>query len=219
MQYSNWDWYPENSWPNDKGVASWRWVLPTLTIFLNWETFFFNSLFKSSRDGNNLFLVSIAMAICIAVGKTSLVDWDLLTWSLGWTGFFEPFFPPKISIALLAITSLTFMFVCVPEPVCQTFRGKWSFNFPLITSLDALTIALEIVGIICLSFLWTMAAAFLIIAIDLINLGLTKNSPMSKNFFDLWVDAPQYLSFGTFIDPILSNSLRNFIDSLKLFIY
>ena len=24
----------------------------------------------------------------------------------------------------IAITSLTFMFVCVPEPVCQTFKGK-----------------------------------------------------------------------------------------------
>ena len=39
-------------------------------------------------------------------------------------GFFDPFFPPKISIALLAITSLTFIFVWVPDPVCHTFRGK-----------------------------------------------------------------------------------------------
>ena len=48
--------------------------------------------------------------------------------------------------------------------------------------------------------------------IDLIKIGLTKNSPMSKYFFDLCVEAPQYLSFGTFMDPILSNSFLNFID-------
>ena len=51
-----------------------------------------------------------------------------------------------------------------------------------------------------------MIADFLIIAIDLINIGLTLNSPISKNFLDLCVNAPQYLSLGTFIDPILSNS-------------
>ena len=43
-------------------------------------------------------------------------------------------------------------------------------------------------------------------AIDLIRIGLTKNSPISKYFLDLWVEAPQYLLFGTLIDPILSNS-------------
>ena len=48
--------------------------------------------------------------------------------------------------------------------------------------------------------------------IDLIKTGLTKNSPISKYFLDLWVEAPQYLSFGTLIDPILSNSFLNFID-------
>ena len=48
--------------------------------------------------------------------------------------------------------------------------------------------------------------------IDLIKTGLTKNSPISKYFFDLCVEAPQYLSFGTLIGPILSNSFLNFID-------
>ena len=36
--------------------------------------------------------------------------WLLLTWSLGWTGFLLPKTPPKISMARLLITSLTFMF-------------------------------------------------------------------------------------------------------------
>ena len=29
------------------------------------------------------------------------------------------------------------MLVCVPEPVCQTRKGKWSFRLPAITSSQA----------------------------------------------------------------------------------
>ena len=123
-----------------------------------------------------------------------------------------PFLPPKISIALLAITSFTFILVCVPDPVCQTFNGKCSSNFPEMISSDALIIAFDNLGEICFSLECTFAAAFLIIAIDLIKIGLTKNSPISKYFFDLCVEAPQYLSLGTFIEPMLSNSFLNFID-------
>ena len=47
---------------------------------------------------------------------------------------------------------------------------------------------------------------------DLIIEIFTKIFPMLKNLLDLWVDAPQYLSLGTFILPILSNSFLNFID-------
>ncbi len=32
----------------------------------------------------------------------------------------------------------------MPEPVCQTFKGKFSSNFPLITSSDAFMMALGI---------------------------------------------------------------------------
>ena len=67
----------------------------------------------------------------------SFDDWLMLTWSLGWTGFFEPSSPPSISIARLAITSLAFMLDCVPEPVCQTTSGKWSSSLPSITSCAA----------------------------------------------------------------------------------
>jgi len=59
--------------------------------------------------------------------------WPMLTWSFGWTGVFEPSWPPSISIARFAITSLMFMFVWVPEPVCHTTNGKWSSNSPEIT--------------------------------------------------------------------------------------
>ena len=67
----------------------------------------------------------------------SFDDWLILTWSFGWTGFFEPISPPRISIARFEITSLAFMFDCVPEPVCQTTSGKWSSSLPSITSSAA----------------------------------------------------------------------------------
>ena len=153
--------------------------------------------------------------MCIAVGKTSLVDWDLLTWSFGWIGLLEPIFPPIIWIALLAITSFTFIFVWVPEPVCQTLRGKWESCLPFMTSSAALMIYLLNLISRSLFLALTIAAAFFIIAIEWITKGLTKKSPILKYLFDLWVDAPQYLSPGTFIFPTLSNSILYFIaDSL-----
>ena len=81
------------------------------------------------------------MATCIAVGKVSFEDWPMFTWSFGWTGFFEPISPPSISIARFEITSLAFMFDCVPDPVCQTTSGKLSSNLPSITSCAAVAIA------------------------------------------------------------------------------
>ena len=63
-------------------------------------------------------------ATCMAVGKTSLDDWPMLTWSLGWTLRPMPRSPPSSSLARLAITSFTFMLVWVPLPVCQTTSGK-----------------------------------------------------------------------------------------------
>ena len=53
---------------------------------------------------------SSAAAMCIAVGKVSFDDWDMFTWSLGWTGVFEPRTPPSSSMARLEMTSLAFMF-------------------------------------------------------------------------------------------------------------
>ena len=48
---------------------------------------------------------------------------------------------PRISQARLAITSFAFMLLWVPEPVCQTTRGKWSSRAPAITSPAAWSIA------------------------------------------------------------------------------
>ena len=77
----------------------------------------------------------------MAVGKVSLLDWLRLTWSLGCTGDLLPGAPPRASIARLAITSLAFMLVWVPEPVCQIRRGNSPSRAPLATSSAAATIA------------------------------------------------------------------------------
>ena len=52
----------------------------------------------------------------MAVGITSFEDWHMFTWSLGWMTL-DPLAAPTISLARLAITSLAFVFVEVPDPV------------------------------------------------------------------------------------------------------
>src|SRR5256884_2926398 len=54
-------------------------------------------------------------------------------------GFLLPITPPAISIARFEITSLTFMFVCVPLPVCQMRKGKCALSLPEMTSSAACT--------------------------------------------------------------------------------
>ena len=104
--------------------------------------------------------ISSAAAMCIAVGKVSFDDWLMLTWSLGWTGVFEPSSPPSISMARFEITSLAFMFDCVPEPVCQTTSGKCCVELALDHFLrPPATIALPIFGSSRPRSMFTSAAA------------------------------------------------------------
>jgi len=53
-------------------------------------------------------------------------DCDMLTWSLGWTGVFDPSAVPASWQQRLDITSLTFMLNWVPLPVIQTCSGNMS---------------------------------------------------------------------------------------------
>ncbi len=57
-----------------------------------------------------------------------------------------PRLPASISLARLAITSLAFMLVWVPEPVCQTTSGNSSSSLPAATSAAAAAMALPILG-------------------------------------------------------------------------
>ena len=79
--------------------------------------------------------------MCIAVGNVSFDDCDMFTWSLGWIGVFDPICPPASSIARFEMTSLTFMLVCVPLPVCQTNSGNSSSSSPARISSAAFTIS------------------------------------------------------------------------------
>src|SRR4051794_14582495 len=72
-------------------------------------------------------MTSSSAARWTAEGKTSLDDWPMLTWSLGWAP----------SPARLAITSLAFMFEEVPEPVWKTSTGNWSSCCPSAIALLA----------------------------------------------------------------------------------
>ena len=64
-------------------------------------------------------------------------------------------------MALLAITSLAFMFHEVPEPVWNTSMGKWASHFPSATSAAARAMASAIRGSSSPSSPLTMAATCL----------------------------------------------------------
>ena len=101
------------------------------------------------------------------------------------------------------------------ETFGQEIKEKAEFPNKKITSSAAFIMCLLNFESRSLFFVLTIAAAFFMIAIDWMTKGLTKKSPMLKCLLDLSVDAPQYLSPGTLILPILSNSILYFIfDSL-----
>ena len=129
--------YPENSCASVSGTASIRCVRPIFTTPLNSRTFASSASCRCRSAGTRWCTTSSAVEIDIAAGKTSLEDCDMLTWSLGWTGSLDPISPPISSIARFEITSLAFMFDCVPEPVCHTTSGKWSSKSPSITCCAA----------------------------------------------------------------------------------
>ncbi len=73
----------------------------------------------------------------VTVGITSFDDWHRFTWSLGCTGFLAPRSNPRLRLARLAMTSLAFMLVEVPDPVWKMSRGKWASWSPRMTSSAA----------------------------------------------------------------------------------
>ena len=116
--------------------------------------------------------------------------------------------PPPSSIARLAMTSLAFMFVCVPLPVCQMRSGKWSSSAPLATSPAACSIRpASASSSLPRSRLTEADAPFRIPKARINGLGIVS-MPMSKWWRERCVWAPQYRSAGTSIAPMLSLSIR-----------
>ena len=116
--------YPDHSWPTVSGTASSRWVRPILTTSRHSSAFAAMARCSAVTLGSTSSWMARTAATCIAVGNVSLEDCAMFTWSLGWIGALLPICPPVSWIARLLMTSLTFMFVWVPEPVCQTRSGK-----------------------------------------------------------------------------------------------
>ena len=117
-----------------------------------------------------------------------------------------PRLPPSISIARLEITSLAFMFVWVPLPVCHTTRGKWSSSFPSITSSAALIIASPKSSERTPNSTLACAAAFFTMPSALMKSLGNRSCPILKFSNERCVCAPQYLSSATSMLPIESVS-------------
>ena len=96
------------------------WVRPILTMSAHSFDFFLKASRSFRSEGKRRWLVPWAAAMHMAEGKESLEDWDMLTWSLGCTGFLDASSVPASWQQRLEITSLTFMLNWVPLPVIQT---------------------------------------------------------------------------------------------------
>ena len=96
---------------------------------------------KVAKAGNRLRTISRPAARCMAVGKMSFEDCPKLTSSFGCTVRFSPRWPPNNSDSRLARTSFMFIWVCVPEPVCQMDSGNSKLCLPCKISRAAVTMA------------------------------------------------------------------------------
>ena len=116
------------------GVASIKWVRPIFTTLQNSSALRSSASCSRSSAGIRPLRSDSPTATWRAVGMTSLLDCPMLTWSLGCTGSLEPMGLPASWQHRLAITSLAFMLVLVPEPVWKTSTGKCASRLPLIIS-------------------------------------------------------------------------------------
>ena len=82
------------------------------------------------RAGSSSCSICSTAAMCIAVGNVSFDDCAAVDVVVRMDRLLAPISPPASSIARFEMTSLAFMFDCVPLPVCQTNSGKWSSSLP-----------------------------------------------------------------------------------------
>mmetsp|Transcript_61306 Transcript_61306/g.145979 ORF Transcript_61306/g.145979 Transcript_61306/m.145979 type:complete len:219 (+) Transcript_61306:968-1624(+) len=163
-----------------------------------------------SIPGISFLTTSLAAAMCMAVGKLSLLLCPRFAWSLGCTGDWVPSSFPKIWLARFAITSLTFMFVCVPDPVWKMTSGKWSSHLPLAISSHAWHMAFPISSLISpMSMLYCVQHFFRTPYARHTAKGILSTAPPIGKFCKLrWVCAPQRRSAATSIGPKESFSVR-----------
>lgn len=103
----------------------------SMTLSSNWpacDAIATDSISVSSDESNGC--IFNKMEMCVAVGKISLLDCHIFTWSFGLITVYSPFFLPKISKARLAITSFEFILNVVLAPEFITSSTNWSTSLP-----------------------------------------------------------------------------------------
>ncbi len=119
-----------------------------------------------------------------------------------------PRVPPSSSEARLASTSLTFMFDCVPDPVCQTASGNSSACCAASTSSQAMTMARAFSASSAPRSRLTSAAARLTRTSASTSSRGIFSVDTAKNCSERCVCAPQSRSAATSMGPKVSRSVR-----------
>src|SRR6185503_8290860 len=166
------------------------------------------SVFSSTSSADRTSSVASAAATCMAVGKTSLDDWPMLTSSFGCTRGFWARSPPSSWEARLASAAFAFVLLCVPEPVCQTLSGHSASCLPSSTSCAARRMASAFLASSSPSSAFTCAAALFTRASAYTTASGMRSLEMRKKRRLRSVCAPHRRSAGTSIGPKLSFSLR-----------
>src|SRR5260370_9508572 len=100
------------------------WVRPILTMLPHSLALASMASCSTLTEGNRRSATFIAAAMYIADGYLSFDDWDMLTWSLGWTGVLEPSGVPPAWQQLVDNPSLTVVVNDVPLPAIRTVRAN-----------------------------------------------------------------------------------------------
>src|SRR6478735_7541449 len=180
-----------------------RWVRPALTTEASSASWRPSACARWARAGASRSCTASTAARRIAVGKVSLLDCPALTWSLGCTA------SPERRWASRATTSLTFMFVDVPDPVWKTSTGKCPSWAPAATSSAAVATASASAGSSTPASALTRAAAALTRARAWMISGGMPSPEIGKFSTARAVWAPHRASAGTRTSPIESCSTRS----------
>src|SRR6266481_9051856 len=154
-------------------------------------------------------LVWVAAATCIAEGKLSFDDCDMLTWSFGWTGVLLPSGVPASWQHRFEMTSFTFMLNCVPLPVIHTCNGNMSWCCPDRSSSQVWTMSRYRLSSSRFPAWLALAAPFFSVAYAVIISRGIRSFPMLKCSSDRCVWAPHKRSAVTLTSPSESVSMRN----------
>jgi hypothetical protein len=160
--------------------------------------------------GMRWFASSSTTATCIAAGKVSFVDCDMLTWSLGCTGVCVPRVPAgELDGPVGDHPPFTFMFDWVPEPVCQNEERELG---GVLSGDDLVRGTVDELGLVFLKSPPARRSPGRRPSSRCRRPGTTacgiRSSPIEKWCSERWVCAPQSRSCGTRTGPIESVSIR-----------